>query len=79
MATPQHKTAAPSPAQLSALEPLYSVEEAAKLLGISAWTLRQWLSQGRIGSVKLGRLRKLRAIDLAAFIGAHLQPAREVR
>jgi excisionase family DNA binding protein len=77
---PRQGTVVQGPAPLGAtLDPLYSVDEAAKLLGISAWTLRQWLSQGRIGSVKLGRLRKLRSSDLHAFITASVQPAREIR
>jgi excisionase family DNA binding protein len=59
------------------LEPLLTVSEAAKLLGISPWTLRQWLSQRRLPFVKVGRLTKLRPSDLQAFIAANV--CQEVR
>jgi excisionase family DNA binding protein len=52
----------------SSLSPLLSVPEAATLLGIKTWTLRQWLSQRRIAFVKIGRLTKLRQEDIASFI-----------
>jgi excisionase family DNA binding protein len=50
------------------LRPLLSVPEAAALLGIKTWTLRQWLSQRRIAFIKIGRLTKLRPEDITAFI-----------
>jgi excisionase family DNA binding protein len=62
-----------------ALLSLLSVPEAAKILGVSEWTLRQWLSQRRLPFVKVGRLTKLRLQDLERFIEAHVEPAREVR
>jgi excisionase family DNA binding protein len=49
-------------------QPLLSVSEAAALLGIKVWTLRQWLSQRKIAYVKVGRLTKLRPEDITAFI-----------
>jgi excisionase family DNA binding protein len=62
-----------------ALLSLLSVPEAAKILGVSQWTLRQWLCQRRLPVVKVGRLTKLRLQDLERFIEAHVEPAREVR
>jgi excisionase family DNA binding protein len=50
------------------LSPLLNVPEAAELLGIRPWTLRQWLSQRRIAYVKVGRLTRLRLEDIEAFI-----------
>jgi excisionase family DNA binding protein len=35
----------------------YSVEEAAKLLGVSRVTIFRRLAEGRIGSIRLGRRR----------------------
>jgi excisionase family DNA binding protein len=57
------------------LPPLLSVPEAAELLGIKAWTLRQWLSQRRIAFVKVGRLTKLMQEDVVTFIAANRREA----
>jgi excisionase family DNA binding protein len=54
---------------------LLSVKEAANILGVSVWTLRQWLSQRRIAIVKVGRLTKLQLEDLQAFIAGHRREA----
>jgi excisionase family DNA binding protein len=35
---------------------LLKTDEAAELLGIRPWTLRGWVSEGRVPYVKLGRL-----------------------
>jgi excisionase family DNA binding protein len=50
------------------LAPLLDIPEAAALLGIKTWTMRQWVSQRKIAYVKVGRLTKLRQEDIAAFI-----------
>ena len=50
------------------VQPLLSVPEAAKILGVSIWTLRQWLSQRRIAMIKVGRLTKLTMKDIFDFI-----------
>ena len=63
--SPQHGDGQGSPLRL---QPLLSVPEAAALLGIKVWTLRQWLGQRRIAYVKVGRLTKLREEDITAFI-----------
>jgi excisionase family DNA binding protein len=60
----------------SRLQPLLDVPEAAKLLGIKTWTLRQWLSQRRITFVKIGRLTKLRLEDVEEFIERNRHEAR---
>ena len=64
--------------EAGSLSPLLSVPEAAKLLGIKEWTLRQWLSQRRIGFVKIGRLTKLQQEDIAAFIECNRHVARKL-
>jgi excisionase family DNA binding protein len=50
------------------VQPLLSVLEAAKILGVSIWILRQWLSQRRIAIIKVGRLTKLKLEDIREFI-----------
>ena len=37
------------------MQPLKSVQQAAKLLGISPWTVRSYIRNGRIKPVRLGR------------------------
>lgn len=37
------------------MKPLKSVEEAAGLLGISPWTVRSYIREGKLGPVRLGR------------------------
>lgn len=39
----------------TAMRPLRSVEEAAGLLGISKWTVRAYIRDGRLKAVRLGR------------------------
>jgi excisionase family DNA binding protein len=50
------------------VQPLLSVPEGAKILGVSVPTLRQWLSQRRIAMIKVGRLTKLTMKDILEFI-----------
>lgn len=48
---------------------LYSVPEAAKLLGgISKWTVHAWLSQGRLRRVKVGSRTMIRESELIKVI-----------
>ena len=51
------------------MEALFSVEEAAKKLGgISPWTVRSWLSSGRLKRTKVGRRTMLAESELKRFI-----------
>jgi len=50
------------------LAPLLSVPMAAAILGVSRWTMYRWCEDGVVGSVKVGRLRKVRQEDLLRFI-----------
>ncbi len=47
---------------------LLSVPEAAEMLGLSRHTLNQWVSQGRIPHVKLGRRTLFEPNDLEELI-----------
>jgi excisionase family DNA binding protein len=48
---------------------LYSVEAAAEWLGgVSIWTVRSWLSQGRLRRVKVGRRTMIRESQLNKLI-----------
>jgi excisionase family DNA binding protein len=57
------------------MQALLSAPEAAKLLGIIVWTMRQWLSRRRLTFIKVGRLTKLRQMDIEAFIIKHRKRA----
>ena len=52
------------------MESLYSVEEAARLLGgISKWTVHAWLSQGKLRRTKVGGRTMIRESELQKVIG----------
>ena len=51
------------------LDNLLSVEEAARRLGnISVWTIRAWLSRGRLLRTKIGRRTMIRESELQKVI-----------
>jgi excisionase family DNA binding protein len=51
------------------MEALYSVEDAAKLLGgISKWTVHAWLSKGRLQRTKVGGRTMIRESELTRMI-----------
>jgi excisionase family DNA binding protein len=47
-------------------------EEAAKLLGISVWTLRHWVCERKITFVRKGRMVRFRIEDLERFMNSGL-------
>jgi excisionase family DNA binding protein len=47
---------------------MLSAVEAAEVLGVSAWTIRQWSSQRKLRFYKVGRLTKYKLSDLEAFL-----------
>lgn len=51
------------------LDKLYSVSDAAKLLGgISKWTIHAWLSQGKMQRTKVGGRTMIRESELRKVI-----------
>lgn len=58
------------------MEALISVKQAAESLGCSEALLRKWLCQGKLPSVKVGRLTRIRQSDLGAWLRFGLQPTR---
>jgi excisionase family DNA binding protein len=60
------------------MEPLLlTIPDASVLLGVSDKTLWLWVYQGKIGSVKLGRSRRIKRIDIERFITAGYIPERQ--
>ncbi|MGE2690101.1 helix-turn-helix domain-containing protein [Mycolicibacterium pulveris] len=51
---------------------LLTITEAAHQLGVSPWTVRDWLRQGKLAAVKVGRSKKapvrIKASDLDALL-----------
>ncbi len=52
------------------MRPLKSVEQAAELLGISPWTVRAYVRQRKLRSVRIGRRVLLQEDDLQQFVSA---------
>jgi len=46
----------------------YSVDEAAKVLTLSHWTIRAWIRDGRLRSAKIGDRRVIRESELQKLI-----------
>lgn len=50
---------------------ILSISEAAKRLGgLSVWTLRAWLSQGKLQGLKIGRRRVISLSELSGFVNS---------
>jgi len=54
--------------ELNGLDRMLSVEQAADVLGISVWTVRKWICDGKIKSAKLGSRRMVPMSALKKFI-----------
>jgi len=63
--------AVPIPESPNSLTPLLRVGDAAKLLSISPWTLRQLAYKKEIVSIKIGKLLMFRPEDVKHFIERH--------
>jgi excisionase family DNA binding protein len=51
------------------MEKLYSVQEAALLLGgVSKWTVHAWLSKGKMKRTKVGRRTMIRESELQRMV-----------
>lgn len=46
----------------------YSVDEAAKLLTLSHWTIRAWIRDGRLRSARVGDRRVIRESELRRMV-----------
>jgi excisionase family DNA binding protein len=59
------------------VEELISIQEAAKRLGgISVWTVRGWISQGRLRKTKVGGRTMLEVTELSRVISRCGEPPR---
>jgi excisionase family DNA binding protein len=58
------------------VEQLLTVKQVADTLACEPSSIRKWLSQGRLPRVKVGRLTRLRARDVAAVVANGLPETR---
>lgn len=56
---------------------LLTPNEVAEILAVTVGTVYEWLRQGRIRSVRLGRLWRVREQDLEEYVERHLSDADE--
>lgn len=54
---------------------LISLDDAADRIGLSVWTLRRWVCQGRLPSVKLGGRRLLAESTIETLVAKGMRPA----
>jgi excisionase family DNA binding protein len=50
------------------LAPLLTIPQVAKVLNTSEWTVRAWIRQGRLVSVKLGHLRRVHQSEVRRVV-----------
>jgi excisionase family DNA binding protein len=62
--------------EVAEMETLFTVAEAAALLKVSTWTVRSWLTTGRLERKKLGSRVVITATELNSIIKHGLRPAR---
>lgn len=55
----------------SEIDKLLSLVEAAEALGIKAKTVRKWITQGKFPGVRVGRLWKVKEVDVEEYVEAH--------
>jgi excisionase family DNA binding protein len=58
---------------------LYSVEQVAEQLGLHVKTVRNYIREGRLKAVRVGKQYRISAEDLAAFTGQPAAPERPRR
>jgi len=50
------------------MDKLLNVEKAAEVLSVSPWTIRAWITQGKLGSIKLGSRRLVPEAEIQRLI-----------
>ena len=52
------------------IDKLYTPEEVAEVLRVKTRTVMEWLRQGKLKGVKLGKLWRIKESELSAFISS---------
>jgi excisionase family DNA binding protein len=50
------------------MEALYDVNDAARLLAVSPWTIQVYIRQGKLRPIRIGRLVRIDEMELQKFI-----------
>jgi excisionase family DNA binding protein len=58
---------------------LLSIKEVAERLSCSEAMLKKWIAKGRIPTVRVGRLRRIRQQDLEAWVRLGLHAEKETK
>jgi excisionase family DNA binding protein len=58
------------------MEKLQSIEKAAEVLGLSAWTVRAYVRQGKIRPIRIGRRVLIEPSEIQRVITEGKKPAR---
>jgi excisionase family DNA binding protein len=53
------------------VKPLHDLKMTAQLLGVSTWTVRGYIRQGKLHPVRLGRLVRLDEEELLKFVASN--------
>lgn len=56
------------------MDRLISIEKTAEVLGVSPWTVRAWINQGKLGSAKLGSRRLVPESEIQSLITDAIVP-----
>ena len=59
------------------MDELFSLKEAARILGCSEAMLRKWIQHRKLPTVKVGRLTRIRRSDLEAWMRLGLHATRK--
>ena len=60
-----------------ALEQHYTIEEVAEKLKVTRQAIHNWIKEGRIESIKIGRARRIPAASIERLLEQSRQPVRE--
>jgi len=58
---------------------LVSIKDAAEILAISPWTLRAWITQGKISSAKLGARRLIPESEINRLLAEAITQRRDMK
>lgn len=59
------------------MDRLFTMKETAAYFGVSPRTVERWVAKGDIGSVLVGRQRRITEKDIEKYLAARSQPGRE--
>jgi len=59
------------------MDTLLSIKEVAQYLGCSRAMLKKWILHGKLPTVKVGRLTRIRQADVQAWVRLGLQPMKQ--